>query len=113
MSNSVSSTLPDSHMIAGGWEKQKQRQFVYGTLPAMVVLVAVTVVPALYLVSTSFTPLDLTRAYEPGAVIALVGPFPVTESQVTSAAALLFSLLMILRLRRRPRPVPDPGPAAP
>ncbi len=58
-------------------------------------------------------PLDLTRAYEPGAVIALVGPLPVTESQVTSAAALLFSLLMILRLRRHPRPVPDPGPGAP
>ena len=58
-------------------------------------------------------PLDLTRAYEEGAVIAAIGPLPVTESQVTSVAIVLFSLLMILRLRRQARPRPDPGPAAP
>jgi phosphatidylglycerol---prolipoprotein diacylglyceryl transferase len=57
-------------------------------------------------------PLDLTRAYEESAVIAMAGPVPITESQVTSVAAVLFSLLMILRLRRRARPVPDPGSAA-
>ena len=58
-------------------------------------------------------PLDLTRAYEESAVIAAIGPQPVTESQVTSLAIALFSLLMILRLRRQARPCPDPGPAAP
>lgn len=58
-------------------------------------------------------PLDLTRAYEEGAVIAVSGPVAITESQVTSLTVLLFSLLMILRLRRRARPGPAPGPAAP
>jgi phosphatidylglycerol---prolipoprotein diacylglyceryl transferase len=58
-------------------------------------------------------PLDLTRAYEAGAVVAALGPLSVTESQVTSLAIVLFSLLMMLRLRRQARPVPGPGPAAP
>lgn len=58
-------------------------------------------------------PLDLTRAYEEGAVIAALGPLPVSESQVTSVGIALFSLLMILRLRRHARPGPGPGPAAP
>ncbi len=57
-------------------------------------------------------PLDMTRAYEPGAVLAEVGGVPVTESQLTSAALALFSLLMILRLRRgAPPPAPSPAPA--
>ena len=64
MSNSASAALSDQRAIAGGWESQKRRQFVYGTLPAMVVLVIVTVVPALFLLTTSFTPLDLTRPEE-------------------------------------------------
>jgi phosphatidylglycerol:prolipoprotein diacylglycerol transferase len=58
-------------------------------------------------------PLDQTRAYETGAVLAQAGPWTITESQVMSAVVALFSLLMILRLRRQARPVPDPGPAAP
>ena len=62
MSNSASVARSDELSIAGGWERLKQRQFVYGTLPAMVVLIAVTVLPALFLLTTSFTPLDLTRA---------------------------------------------------
>ncbi|MDA8219463.1 MAG: sugar ABC transporter permease [Dehalococcoidales bacterium] len=62
-SNSASHAM-DARSKAGGWERQKRRQFVYGTIPAMAVLVAVTVVPAIYLLVTSFTPLDLTRAEE-------------------------------------------------
>jgi phosphatidylglycerol---prolipoprotein diacylglyceryl transferase len=45
-------------------------------------------------------PLDLTRAYEPGAVLATVAGVPFTESQLTSVALALFALLMVLRLRR-------------
>jgi phosphatidylglycerol:prolipoprotein diacylglycerol transferase len=46
-------------------------------------------------------PLDLTRAYEPEAVVAHAGAIDVTESQLTSLALALFGTLMILRLRRR------------
>jgi phosphatidylglycerol:prolipoprotein diacylglycerol transferase len=45
-------------------------------------------------------PLDLTRAYEPTAVLATVSGVPITESMLTSAALALFSALMIVRLRR-------------
>jgi len=45
-------------------------------------------------------PLDMTRAYEPGAELAHVAGVPVTESQLTSVAFVLFATLMILRLRR-------------
>lgn len=61
MSNSTPSAVAYPRATAGSWESQKRRQFVYGTIPAMVVLITVTVLPALYLLSTSFTPLDLTR----------------------------------------------------
>jgi phosphatidylglycerol:prolipoprotein diacylglycerol transferase len=46
-------------------------------------------------------PLDFTRAYEPGTVLAHVGGLDITESQLASLALALFSLLMMLRLRRR------------
>ncbi|MBI5710086.1 MAG: prolipoprotein diacylglyceryl transferase [Candidatus Eisenbacteria bacterium] len=45
-------------------------------------------------------PLDFTRAYEADATLADAGAIRLTESQLTSAALLLFALLMILRLRR-------------
>ena len=45
-------------------------------------------------------PLDLTRAYEPGTVLAHLGPFDVTESQLVSLTMALFALLMLMRLRR-------------
>ena len=45
-------------------------------------------------------PIDMTRAYEPGAVLATIGSVPFTESQFTSLALALFAALMILRLRR-------------
>ena len=50
-------------------------------------------------------PIDLTRAYEPEAILATLGSIEITESQVTSVGLLLFAVLMILRLRRSaPRP---------
>jgi phosphatidylglycerol:prolipoprotein diacylglycerol transferase len=45
-------------------------------------------------------PLDLTRAYEPQAVLLHAGALPVTESQIESLGIALFALLMILRRRR-------------
>ena len=45
-------------------------------------------------------PLDLTRAYEPETVFLTLGNVGIVESQVSSLAIALFSLLMMLRLRR-------------
>jgi phosphatidylglycerol:prolipoprotein diacylglycerol transferase len=45
-------------------------------------------------------PLDMTRAYETGAVLVRVGTVALTESQLTSVALAMFSVLMLLRLRR-------------
>jgi multiple sugar transport system permease protein len=47
--------------IGRSWDEQRRRAFLLGLLPALVVLVAITVAPAIYLVVTSLTPLDLTR----------------------------------------------------
>jgi len=61
-------------------------------------------------------PLDLTRAYEPSSVLGHLGRFDVTESQLTSVALALFSLLMFLRMRpagMATAAVPAPAPAAP
>jgi phosphatidylglycerol:prolipoprotein diacylglycerol transferase len=44
--------------------------------------------------------LDMTRAYEPGAIVVSVSGYGVTESQLTSLALFLFALLMSLRLSR-------------
>jgi multiple sugar transport system permease protein len=46
---------------AGSWEQERRRAFFWGLFPALAVLVAITVAPAIYLVVTSLTPLDLTR----------------------------------------------------
>ncbi len=45
-------------------------------------------------------PLDMTRSYEPEAVLLHLGGLDVTESQLTSLAMAAFGLLMLLRLRR-------------
>ncbi len=45
-------------------------------------------------------PIDLTRAYEPHAVLLRAGGLEVTESQLTSLAFALFGMLMLARLRR-------------
>jgi phosphatidylglycerol:prolipoprotein diacylglycerol transferase len=56
--------------------------------------------------------LDLTRAFEPGAVIGRIGPVSVSESQFISLAMILFGLLMVARLTRRAKQDPAvPGPA--
>ena len=55
-------------------------------------------------------PLDLTRAYEPGAVMLRLGIVPVTESQMTSLVLALFALLMIAR---RQRSIVATAPSAP
>ena len=50
-------------------------------------------------------PIDMTRAYEPEAVLLRFGAAEVTESQLMSAGMVLFGTLMILRLRRTAPPV--------
>lgn len=45
--------------------------------------------------------IDMTRAWEVDATLLHLGSFGLTESQLTSVALVLFSLLMIMRLRRR------------
>lgn len=45
-------------------------------------------------------PIDMTRAYEPEAVLLRVGLAEITESQIMSIGMALFGLLMIIRLRR-------------
>lgn len=42
-------------------EAQRRRAFLLGLLPALIVLAAITIAPAIYLFITSLTPLDLTR----------------------------------------------------
>jgi multiple sugar transport system permease protein len=41
-----------------GWETHRRRAFAFALAPALVVLAATTVVPAIYLVVTSLTPLN-------------------------------------------------------
>ena len=45
-------------------------------------------------------PIDMTRAYEPEAVLLRVGLAEITESQIMSIGMALFGMLMIVRLRR-------------
>jgi len=44
--------------------------------------------------------IDFTRAWENDARVLMLGDVTITESQITSLALVLFSILMILRLRR-------------
>ncbi|MCL4465427.1 MAG: sugar ABC transporter permease [Chloroflexi bacterium] len=46
---------------AGGWEARRRREYLYGLWPALIVLAGVTLAPAVYLVVTSLTPLNLTN----------------------------------------------------
>ena len=43
-----------------GWVAHRQRSFLLGMAPALVVLALITIAPAIYLVLTSLTPLNLT-----------------------------------------------------
>lgn len=45
-----------------GWEAARRRAFLWGLLPALAVLLAITLVPAAALLVASFTPLSLTDA---------------------------------------------------
>ena len=45
---------------SGSWIAQKRRAFLVGLVPALVVLAAITIAPALYLLVVSLTPLNLT-----------------------------------------------------
>lgn len=56
---------------ARGWSARRKRAFVLGLAPALVVLAAVTIAPAGYLVLTSLTPLNLTM---PGTAWDFSGP---------------------------------------
>lgn len=47
-------------MAAIGWNEQRRRAFFWGLVPALFVLAAITVAPAIYLFITSLTPLNLT-----------------------------------------------------
>jgi multiple sugar transport system permease protein len=48
----------------GGWAAQRQGAFLLGLYPALGVLAAITLAPALYLLVTSLTPLSLVRPAE-------------------------------------------------
>ena len=52
--------------VAQGWQEQQRRAFFWGLAPALGVLVVITIAPALYLVVTSFTPLNLTNPVQTG-----------------------------------------------
>src|SRR3954452_21764512 len=47
--------------LAGGWARARRRAYLAGLVPALLVLTAITLLPALYLVVTSLTPLNLTN----------------------------------------------------
>lgn len=59
--------------------------------------------------------LDFFRAYEPSARLIPLGPWEITESQLTSLALALFGALMLYRLRREASAlaIPIPSPATP
>ncbi len=48
------------------WDEQRRRAFFWGSLPALVVLVVITLAPAIYLVVTSLTPLNLINPMQTG-----------------------------------------------
>jgi len=50
--------------IGGCLAAQRQRAFLYGLIPALVVLAAITLAPGVYLLVTSLTPLRLARPAE-------------------------------------------------
>ncbi len=45
--------------VVRDWEAERKRAFMLGLLPALIVLVVITLAPALYLLVTSLTPLNL------------------------------------------------------
>ena len=65
-------SLPDAALVhraasppsVGGWAAQRRRAFFLGLIPALVLLAAITLAPAFYLLITSLTPLSLVRPAE-------------------------------------------------
>ncbi|HEV8672716.1 MAG TPA: sugar ABC transporter permease [Methylomirabilota bacterium] len=53
-----------ARLLRPGWAAERRRAFLIGLAPALVVLAAITVAPALYLLVTSLTPLSLVRPDE-------------------------------------------------
>jgi multiple sugar transport system permease protein len=47
-------------VLGPGWVRQRQRSFMAGLAPALLVLALITIAPAIYLVLISLTPLNLT-----------------------------------------------------
>jgi len=47
--------------VAVEFDRQRRRFFTYCVAPSLAVLSVITLLPTLYLIATSFTPLDLTR----------------------------------------------------
>lgn len=45
----------------GGWAQERRRAFFWGLVPALAVLILITLAPAIYLVATSLTPLNLVN----------------------------------------------------
>src|SRR4051812_49149424 len=56
---------------AAGWQAQRRRAFLMGLVPSLLVLVAITLLPALALLVASLTPLNLTN---PGATFHFSDP---------------------------------------
>lgn len=54
-------TLPTARPMRRSWRRARRLAFAAFVAPAIIVLVVVTILPLLYLVATSFTPLDLTN----------------------------------------------------
>ena len=65
MAERISDVIPTAHPIPRataartGWAAQQRRAFLAGLAPALVVLAVITLAPAVYLVVTSLTPLNL------------------------------------------------------
>ena len=55
------------------WEAKRRRAFWWGLAPALFVLVTITLAPAIFLVTVSLTPLDLTRPEETAWVFSAPG----------------------------------------
>ncbi len=63
--------LAPAAVTGGGWNAQRQRAFLLGLAPALLVLAAITVVPAVALVVVSLTPLNLQ---DPGGTFRFADP---------------------------------------
>ncbi len=59
--DAAGSDVPDSRTVARQFEAQRQKFYWYCLWPALISLIVVTLLPTIYLLLVSFTPLDLTR----------------------------------------------------